>query len=64
MGNGDAVAKTGGTEFFTGNEGLEDVLHFQIRHFAVDQVGDLFEGFLFTATRRVHLGAAGGQDGF
>ena len=64
MGNGDAVAKTGGTEFFTGNQSLVHILHLQIRHFAADQVGNLFEGFLFTAARRVHEGTAGGQDGF
>src|SRR5471030_2120360 len=29
-----------------------------------DQVGNLFEGFLFTAARHVHEGTAGGQDTF
>lgn len=64
MRNGDAVTKTGGTEFFTGNQRLEDILHLQIRHFTGDQVGNLFEGFLFTAARHVHEGTAGGQDTF
>ena len=62
--NGDAVAKTGGTEFFTGNQRFEDILHLQIRHFACDQVGNLFEGFFLAAARHVHEGTAGGQDGF
>ena len=43
---------------------FEDILHLQRRHFAGDQVGDLFEGFLFTAARHVHKGTAGGQDIF
>ena len=54
MGYGDAVAKTGGTQFFTGNKALENILHFETRHFAADQVGNLFEGFFLAAARRIH----------
>ena len=64
MGNGDAVAETGGTEFLTGDQRIEHILHGQIRHFFMDEVGNLFEGFLFTAARHVHQGTAGGQDTF
>jgi hypothetical protein len=46
VGNGDAVAKTGGAEFFTGNQRLEDILHLQIRHFSAIRLAILFEGFL------------------
>ena len=64
MGDSDAVTKTGRAKFFTGNQSLEDILHLQIRHFFVDKVGNLLEGFLFTAARHVHEGTAGGQDAF
>ena len=64
MGYGNAVTETGGTQFFTGNKALKNILHFETRHFAADQGGNLFECALFTAARRVHQGTAGGQDTF
>ena len=62
--DGDAVAETGRTEFFTGDQFFEDVLHLQLWHLFGDDGGDLFEGALLTAARHVHEGTAGGQDGF
>ncbi len=64
VGNGDAIAKTGGAQFFASPQAVEDVLHLQLGYLLGDQVGDLFQGALLTAARHVHEGTAGGQDGF
>ncbi len=47
MRDGDAVTKTRTIPVFTCNKALEDILHFQTRHFAADQGGNLFECALF-----------------
>lgn len=64
MGNGDAIAKTGGAQLFAGHQAFENVLAIEVGQFAGDQVGDLFEYTLFAAARHAHKGAAGGQDIF
>src|SRR5690606_16981560 len=62
VGNGDAVAETGGTEFLPGYQAFEDVLVVEVGKVASDQLGDLFQYAFLAAARHVHEGTAGGQD--
>ncbi|MCY1463825.1 hypothetical protein D9M71_817750 [compost metagenome] len=42
MRNGNAIAKTGRAQFFTGDQAFEHILHRQLGNFPADQVGNLF----------------------
>ncbi|MNC39586.1 hypothetical protein D3C75_882540 [compost metagenome] len=61
MGNRDAIAKTGGAEFFSGYQTFEDVMCVEPGNIPGYEVGDLLENAFLAASRHVHLGTAGGQ---
>ena len=64
MRDGNAIAETGRSQFFTGNERFEYCFPIKPRYFAADQSGNMFEYAFLAAARHVHFGTAGGQDFF
>src|SRR5690606_13974605 len=64
VGNGDAVAESGGAQTLAGNQGFEQFSGVQAGLLSGNQVGDEFQYALLAADRDVHLGTPGGQDAF